>query len=175
MHTTRKQSVPFNMKHVGFTMICKPDHMSQGKGIFLTHDLDQIGLDEPSVVQEYLNNPFLIDGLKFDMRIYVLVMSCDPLKIFVHKEGLVRFATQPYQAVNVGSDKEIMKNMFVHLTNYALNKENADFKQASSIDDEQGHKRSITSLWKKLHQQGKDTSKVQDDIKDIIIKTMLSI
>lgn len=65
-------------------MICKPDHMSQGKGIFLTHDVDSIPLDEPSVVQEYLNEPYLIDGLKFDMRVYVLVMSSDPLKIFVH-------------------------------------------------------------------------------------------
>jgi tubulin polyglutamylase TTLL6/13 len=67
--------------------------MSQGKGIFITNDIDSIGLDEPTVVQEYLNSPYLIDGLKFDMRIYVLVMSCDPLKIFVHREGLVRFAT----------------------------------------------------------------------------------
>lgn len=75
-------------------MICKPDHMSQGKGIFLTNDIDKIDLiDEPFVVQEYLNTPFLIDGLKFDMRLYVLIMSCDPLKIYLHKEGLVRFAT----------------------------------------------------------------------------------
>jgi len=84
------------MKHsnaVGFTMICKPDQLSQGRGIFLTNDIDQIPLEEPLVVQEYLNNPFLIDGLKFDMRLYVLVMSSDPLKIFLHKEGLVRFAT----------------------------------------------------------------------------------
>jgi hypothetical protein len=27
------------------------------------------------------------------MRIYVLIFSCEPLKIFLHKEGLVRFAT----------------------------------------------------------------------------------
>lgn len=67
--------------------------MSQGKGIFITNDIDQIYMDEPTVVQEYLNNPYLIDGLKFDMRLYVLVISSDPLKIFLHREGLVRFAT----------------------------------------------------------------------------------
>jgi tubulin polyglutamylase TTLL6/13 len=74
-------------------MIVKPDCNSQGKGIFLTQDIDKIDLRETSVVQEYLNEPYLIDGLKFDMRVYVLVVSADPLRIFIHKEGLVRFAT----------------------------------------------------------------------------------
>jgi tubulin polyglutamylase TTLL6/13 len=78
---------------VGFPMIVKPDQMSQGKGIFLTNEIEHIDLRELSVVQEYLNDPYLIDGLKFDLRLYVLVVSCDPLKIYIHKEGLVRFAT----------------------------------------------------------------------------------
>lgn len=109
------------------------------------------------------------------MRLYVLVLSCDPLKIFLHKEGLVRFATQPYQPIQMTGDKELLKNMFVHLTNYALNKENQSFKQAKSIDDEKGHKRSITSLWKKLESLGTNTLTIHDEIKDIIVKTVLSI
>ena len=43
-----------------------------------------------------------------------------------------------------------MSNMFVHLTNYALNKENKDFKQPQQSDDDKAHKRNITSLWKVL-------------------------
>lgn len=156
-------------------MICKPDHEAQGRGIYLTHDIDSINLSEPSVVQEYLNTPFLVDGLKFDMRLYVLVMSSDPLKIFLHEEGLVRFATQHYEPISIKSDSSLMKNMFIHLTNYALNKENSNFKQASSINDESGHKRSVTSLLNKLRNNKKDVDSIWADIKDIIVKTMLSI
>ena len=74
------------------------------------------------VVQEYLAHPHLIDKLKYDIRLYVLVLSCDPLKIFLYKEGLVRFATQEYEPIGrVGVAG--MKNQYVHLTNYSLNKE----------------------------------------------------
>ena len=40
--------------------------------------------------------PFILDGFKFDLRIYVLVTRCDPLRIFVYKDGLARFATVKY-------------------------------------------------------------------------------
>jgi len=35
----------------------------------------------------------LIHGFKYDMRIYALATGFDPLKIYLFKEGLVRFAT----------------------------------------------------------------------------------
>ena len=44
----------------------------------------------------YLLQPFLLDGFKFDFRLYVLVTSCDPLRICVYKDGLARFATTAY-------------------------------------------------------------------------------
>jgi tubulin polyglutamylase TTLL6/13 len=60
--------------------------------------------------------PYLIDGLKFDLRIYALIYGVDPLRVFVFKEGLARFATQEY----VGPQKGNLDNLLMHLTNYAI-------------------------------------------------------
>jgi hypothetical protein len=38
---------------------------------------------ETVLVQEYLAKPFLVDGFKFDLRIYVFVQSFEPLRVFV--------------------------------------------------------------------------------------------
>ena len=85
----------------------------------------------------------MIDGLKFDFRIYVLVAGCDPLKIFIHEEGLARFATEPYQEPK----KHNLDEMFIHLTNYAVNKLNPGFIQNQEEKDENiAHKRRLSSV-----------------------------
>ena len=74
------------------------------------------------VVCQYLDNPLLIDGYKFDLRVYVAVTSINPLRIYIYEDGLARFATQKYKH-NV--DPKTSK--FTHLTNYSLNKFSANF------------------------------------------------
>jgi tubulin polyglutamylase TTLL6/13 len=76
--------------------IVKPEASSQGEGIFLTKTLKQIDPDDHCVAQEYIHKPYLIDELKFDLRIYVMVYGVDPLRIYLYKEGIARFATSIY-------------------------------------------------------------------------------
>lgn len=101
------------------TYICKPDTGCQGKGIFITKSAKDIQAGEHMICQVYISRvrlcyithkhahnmfhagfyppqPFIIDGYKFDLRIYVLVASCDPFSIFMFKEGLARFCTSKY-------------------------------------------------------------------------------
>src|SRR5690606_28865994 len=66
--------------------IVKPEASCQGRGIYLTKKLEFSHQDH-CVVQEYVTEPYLIDNLKFDLRIYALVKSVSPLKIFIYREG----------------------------------------------------------------------------------------
>jgi len=64
------------------TFILKPSAGAMGRGIHLVQTVAQLAeVDVRNVVaQQYIANPLLLNGLKFDLRIYALVMSVDPLK-----------------------------------------------------------------------------------------------
>ena len=85
-------------------------------------------------------DPYLIDKLKFDLRIYVLLYGVNPLKIYIFEDGLARFATVPYEKPS----EHNIQNMFMHLTNYAINKNAANYKSNETADGKgKSHKRSL--------------------------------
>ena len=61
-------------------------------------DVDDLNIEEPSIISRYITNPLLINGYKFDLRIYVVITCYEPLRIYVYKEGLARFASETYTA-----------------------------------------------------------------------------
>lgn len=93
----------------------KPIGMSRGRGISLVSSLDQVIFSEPVVLQKYLRNPLLLDGYKFDMRIYVLLTSVNPLEVYLYREGFARLSTEKYTL-----NENALSNNFVHLTNFAI-------------------------------------------------------
>ena len=159
-------------------VIIKPSGGAQGKGIYLTMSSKGVKPDEDAVAQVYISRPLLIDGLKFDLRIYVLVTSVDPLRILIYREGLVRLCTTPYRS----PDPSNVACTYMHLTNYSVNKHNPIFQQPAFAEngpgratEEQSSKRSLGWLWNWLGNKGMDSEGVWRDISDIIVKTLISI
>ncbi|XP_012885555.1 PREDICTED: tubulin polyglutamylase TTLL11 [Dipodomys ordii] len=156
------------------TFIVKPDGGCQGDGIYLIKDPSDIRLtgtlqSRPAVVQEYICKPLLIDKLKFDIRLYVLLKSLEPLEIYIAKDGLSRFCTEPYQEPN----SQNMHHVFMHLTNYSLNIHSNNFIHSDSANT--GSKRTFSSILYRLSSKGVDIKKVWSDIISLVIKTVIAL
>lgn len=104
-------------------------------------------------MSEYISNPHLINNYKYDLRIYIVVTSYDPLRIYMFKEGLTRFATCEYTTKVKDASKR-----FMHLTNFSVNKHSKKFVKNSQPDqDGQGSKWSLTALRKYYESIGIDS------------------
>jgi tubulin polyglutamylase TTLL1 len=110
----------------------KPTDKARGIGIFIISKINQIKkwskenkvqnfsyatARDHYVVSKYIDNPLLIGGKKFDLRLYVLVTSWKPLVAYRHVMGFARFCT-----VNYSSDIDELDNNFIHLTNVSIQK-----------------------------------------------------
>ena len=105
-----------NLSNSKIKFIVKPVGSSRGRGIRILSDkaefkhlckASQIRHGKNYLISKYISKPHLINNKKYDLRIYVLVSSLYPLKIYMYKEGLVRFATEEYT-------KGDYDNVFVH-------------------------------------------------------------
>lgn len=150
--------------------IVKPLALSRGRGIYLVSRPEDLPVDESVLVAKYIDNPFLINGYKFDLRLYVAVTSFDPLVIYLHKEGLTRFATEKYK-----KGIRHLGNQCMHLTNYSVNRRSANYVRCYDPNvEDYGNKWSLTALMFYLEKRGFNTATLRAQIKDIVIKAVVS-
>ncbi|CAD7950542.1 unnamed protein product [Amoebophrya sp. A120] len=169
--------------------IMKPIGKAQGKGIFLVSRLNQVRkwatypshlslssknkddvsnpFREPYIISRYIDNPLLIGGKKFDLRVYVLVTSFRPIRAYMYQEGFCRFCNVQYS-----TDVTELDNVFVHLTNVAIQKHaeeyNAKHGGKWSIRDLQFYLESLTGSRLRSKQ-------VFRDMENLILVTLKSV
>jgi tubulin polyglutamylase TTLL4 len=174
--------------------IWKPCSQSCGRGIkVLGSEISEQDMQDMSrkrgIVQRYVQNPLTINGYKFDLRVYVVVVSYEPLKVYLNTEGLVRLATEKYSD---SADSLQCRNM--HLTNYSVNKlsplfvQNKDSVEKSNMEECEQHqieqedeKEVHASKWSfeelrvymKAHDLDYDV--LWERTKDLIIKTLIAV
>jgi hypothetical protein len=107
---------------------CSPSHQSQHVFQQLQQPQNNNATinicKENYVAQKYIHNPLLIGGRKFDMRLYVLVLSFSPLVAYVYREGFARFSSKRYESKIKSNSTE---NYFVHLTNHSVQKKGDNY------------------------------------------------
>ena len=159
------------VKHPSGSLIIKPTTGAQGKGISIALSSTDLIFTQESVAQAYITNPLLINGLKFDLRIYALIICCEPLRVLIYQEGLVRLCTAPYSPPSA-----LNQNcQYMHLTNYAVNRDSDSYVPSDDTNDEASSKRTLSWLWSWLELQGHDPTRIWSKICDIIVKTLISI
>ena len=107
--------------------IAKPSRGRGGEGITLVKkfsDLPKGAFHNEYLVQRYIDNPLLVDKKKFDLRLYVLIKGVDPVESYLCDEGIARFCTHNYKK----PDHLNIKDVFMHITNYSLNKNSAKYR-----------------------------------------------
>ena len=112
----------------------------------------------------YIDNPYLISGKKFDIRVYVLVTSYSPLKAWLYRSGFARFSNTHYSLSSIS-------DQYVHLTNVAIQKTAPDY------DPEKGCKWSLQELMRFLaarHGHGV-VRQVRQQMDQIYIKSLQSV
>lgn len=78
------------------------------QGADLLKELSSGSQRDGMVVQRYYSDPYIIQGRKSDLRVYVLIRT-DPLRLYIHTDGWVWVAQKPF-AMN-DTDK------YIHFTN----------------------------------------------------------
>mmetsp|Transcript_16308 Transcript_16308/g.35273 ORF Transcript_16308/g.35273 Transcript_16308/m.35273 type:complete len:440 (+) Transcript_16308:120-1439(+) len=160
------------------TWIMKPSSKSQGKGIFLINKLSQVKRwssnsmppalrqnAENYVVSRYIDNPLLIGGKKFDMRIYVVVTSYKPLQVYMSSLGFGRFCNAKYTA-----EEGELDNEYVHLTNVAIQKHGEDY------NEKHGNKWTLDNirLYLEATRGIEQTDELFREIEGVVIKSLRS-
>ncbi|GFR26289.1 tubulin polyglutamylase TTLL6 [Trichonephila clavata] len=148
--------------------IIKPDTSCQGEGIDLVKGLPNVKMYRNVVCQKYICQPLLMKRFKFDLRLYVLLTSVSPLRVYIYNEGLVRLATIPYKKPNASN----MHKKRMHLTNYAVNKRLGE-GNIELLKDE-NCKKSLQDLEELLTSSSISVPKLWARIDGIIVKTIIS-
>lgn len=137
--------------------IIKPDGGALGNGIEIIEPRGQyVPWKRLAVAQEYIESA-LLNGYKFDLRVYALVVSAKPLKVYTYRDGIVRFCSEPASS----------KSRFSELTNTAVNMRNPGACTAAIT-------KTISEIFPQIQKQGVNTEKLWKEIDRVIALTMIA-
>eukprot|EP00899_Mesostigma_viride_P018771 jgi/Mesvir1/26896/Mv20625-RA.1 len=78
----------------GIKLVTSEEGLSPEYGV---QNRDELLKQGWKVTQEFIDNPCLINGRKFGFRLWAVITSLQPLRLYIHRRGLVLFSTDEYK------------------------------------------------------------------------------
>ena len=138
----------------------KPTNASKGKGVRVLRDVAEATTARDHLVQTYLDRPHTIRGHKYVLRLYVLVSSLTPLRVYLYRQGFAKLASEPW-------DPEEADNPYSQLTNPDINALNTRAEVPVEFIDLERYR-----AW--LREQGHDDERLFARIEDLVALTAIS-
>ena len=149
--------------------LIKPTNLCGGRGISFLFSL-QIIQYKKYVITKYIINIDLIKGKKYDIRFFVLISGLNPLRIYLYQEGIVRIASEKFLIT-----KSSIKNNFIHLTNFNINKLNKNYMSPNNSSDKNEIEWNFSRYISYLEGKNIDWENIKEKVKDIIIKIIICV
>eukprot|EP01116_Phalansterium_solitarium_P016815 TRINITY_DN398_c0_g1_i1.p2 TRINITY_DN398_c0_g1~~TRINITY_DN398_c0_g1_i1.p2 ORF type:complete len:314 (-),score=90.33 TRINITY_DN398_c0_g1_i1:359-1300(-) len=117
---------------------------------------------------------FLINGYKSTLRVYPLITSFDPLRVYLNRDGIAKFSTKKF---STDLEAHSSANLNMHITNQAIN----SIMQGYGVSEDpsetlSGFRWSIYLGWRKyLIEHGQDPESIWTKIKDVVVKAMIAV
>jgi len=117
-------------------------------------------------VQEFVTNPLLIDKKKFDIGVYVVYTSVDPLQVYIYDdEMLIRFCMEDYYPLDVKNvNKYVVGDKYIPVPDMASLKNNYN----------QGKMTFKDALFTYMKDIGYDTKQIWEEIRNCISEVFLA-
>ncbi|CAD8114381.1 unnamed protein product [Paramecium sonneborni] len=161
-----------------YIWILKPNEFNRGRGISFFRTLEELKIllknfikgtseyqfsqgqikSSSFVIQKYIQRPLLLDGRKFDIRVWVLVNH--NFDIYIFNQGYARLSSEMFDLTQLDA--------FIHLTNNAVQKHSKNYGFF-----ELGNQISYSEL--DYYTNGEFTKTVLPKIKSIIVLSWMAV
>ncbi|KAH7945049.1 hypothetical protein HPB49_005632 [Dermacentor silvarum] len=148
-----------NSQGIGIKLVDRPSQVKS-----LINSWESQGNREPHVLCRYVDPPLLVGGRKFDLRLYVLVTSFQPVRAFLYRKGFCRFCQLHYRTKG-------LDNPFVHLTNVSVQRHGGRYNQSH------GGKWSLSSLemFVRGTRGSASAARLRQDLRDLVAHSLTAV
>ena len=149
--------------------LVKPANLHNGHGIHLIKSPDEAPVRSGWVVQRYIEPPALVHDRKASLRVFLLVTSVKPARVYLFRGGRTVFSVEPYVSGNYQAGS---LPMHIAHTNVFGERVDAAFEETKRVLDHPNAEWPYARLARYLRAAGMDTDALWKQLRQLARETV---